>query len=308
MFNWQLAGQRSKSSYSISEDEKPITNFRLIESGLVNHNGQLHKGDARLFEASHRAFRYGDGLYENIRAFNGKLPFWNYHAARLRRGLKLLSFQLQNFSTDQLRQEIESMLSEIPNAEIRLTVYRSGKGAFEPEQYLPEFLIEMKPIAKDQFELTEDGLTIGLCDTVRVEAGNWLSNLKTLNCLTYVMAGIYRQKHQLDECLLLNQNGHIAEASYSNVFVVKNVVIYTPLLSDGGIDGCMRLVIQDLIMELGLDLEEGHIVPETLLAADEVFLTNSIEGILWAEFFNDKIYTNGVSKFLHKKLNQKYID
>lgn len=270
----------------------------------INYNGQLIPLDQPILKAHNRAFKYGDGLFETIRAFKGQLPFWEYHSARLWRSMELLAFDTNSFTPTYLKREIERLLEQIPNARIRLTVFRSGAGRYSPSLHQAEYLIEAEALSSNQFELAEDGLTIGICTTTHVEAGNNLSNLKTLNSLPYVLAGIYRQDHQLDECLLLNQHGYIAEASYSNLFVIKNATLYTPLLSEGCLDGTMRLIIIDICLAAGLDLEEGQVAPEILLVADEVFLTNAIKGIQWVEYFNEKIYTNAVSKFLLKQLNK----
>ena len=132
---------------------------------------------------------------------------------------------------------------------------------------------------------------------------NILSNLKTSNALVYVMAGVFKDQHSLDEVLIINQNGFLCEAMSSNVFVVYNQEIYTPALTEGCIAGVMRHVVMKLAKENNLNIIEAQINPAILDQAEEVFVTNASKGIQWVMGYN-KRYFNETSRFLLGKLNK----
>jgi branched-chain amino acid aminotransferase len=121
--------------------------------------------------------------------------------------------------------------------------------------------------------------------------------------MIYVLAGIYKNQHALDEVLILNQHGFLCESISSNVFVVYDRKLYTPALIEGCIAGVMRQVVMRLAKENNIELVEAQINPDILNEADEVFLTNAAKGIQWVMGYNNKRYFNEVSRFLNEKLN-----
>ncbi|MBC7400896.1 MAG: aminotransferase class IV, partial [Mucilaginibacter sp.] len=132
----------------------------------------------------------------------------------------------------------------------------------------------------------------------------YLSNIKTCNSLTYVMAGLYKAQNNLDEVFLLNQNGFLCEASSSNVFVWYQNHLYTPALSEGCVEGVMRQVIINIAKKSNIPVTEAQINPEILYEADEVFLTNASKGIQCVMGYGIKRYFNKVSKVFMDELNK----
>ena len=119
----------------------------------------------------------------------------------------------------------------------------------------------------------------------------------------YVLAGIYKKQHGLDDAFILNNAGFLCESISSNVFVVYDKQIYTPALTEGCIAGTMRSVIMEIAKYNGIPLIEAQINPEVLNEAEEVFITNAINGIQWVMGYGKKRYFNEVSKLLSAKLN-----
>ena len=118
------------------------------------------------------------------------------------------------------------------------------------------------------------------------------------------MAGIHKNEQKLDECILLNDKHHIIETISSNIFAVKNGVLYTPPVSDGCVDGVMRKKIIEIANENKIAVYEISIMQNVLLAADELFLTNTIHGIRWVVAYKQKRYFNNTSKKLTEELNK----
>jgi len=189
---------------------------------------------------------------------------------------------------------------DLPNARIRLTVFRNGGGFYAPETNDISFLIESMPM-EGPYELNTKGIWVDLYADIK-KSINKLSNIKSANALLFVMAGVAKQSMKLDECFIVNENGTICEAISSNVFVVKNGTLFTSPLSEGCVAGIMRKQIMHMATENKILTFESPLTMYTLLNGDEVFLTNSIQGINWIGQYKDRFYTNKMSQFFHEKL------
>ncbi len=254
---------------------------------------------------NNRAFRYGDALFESIRFCNNKLMFLRDHVARLKLGMTVLRMNVPaEFNTENISELIFQLLkhnSHAPNARIRLTVFRNEGGYYTPETNDISFLIESEEIEGD-YQLNQKGYWADVYSEIKKPV-NKLSNLKTGNSLLYVMAGLAKQSMKLDECFILNEQGTICESISSNIFVVKNGTIFTPPLSDGCVAGIMRKHIIAMAAEHKILTFENTVTAYTIMNGDEVFLTNSINGIRWIGQFKQKYYTNKMAQFFTDKLN-----
>jgi branched-chain amino acid aminotransferase len=157
-----------------------------------------------------------------------------------------------------------------------------------------------------QFELNTNGLNVDTCEKFRLPA-NRAFNWKTTNCLFYILAGLYMQNQHLDDCLLLNDKDHIAEASSSNVFVLRGNKLRTPPLRSGCKAGTMRKKIISLAPELGLDVVKKKTEEKHLFEADEVWLTNAIHGIRWVSKFREQAYQQEVASQMVNTLNKQLL-
>ncbi|MBS1650967.1 MAG: aminotransferase class IV [Bacteroidetes bacterium] len=259
-----------------------------------------------LIPFSNRSFRYGDAVFETIRLCNNKLLFLKDHVTRLKLAMTVLRFNIPaEFTSENIQQQIITLLKHnihAPNARIRLTVFRNEGGFYTPSTNDISFLIESE-LLNQEFVLNGTGLTVDIFTDIKKPL-NKLSNLKTANALLYVMAGLSNQSMKLDDCLLVNSEGKICESVSSNVFVVKDGAIYTPPLNDGCIAGIMRKQIISLASQYKILVFEKSISDYILSNADEVFLTNSIQGIQWVGRFKQKFYTSKFATFFIEKLNQ----
>lgn len=255
---------------------------------------------------SNRAFRYGDSLFESIRICNNKVMFLRDHITRLKLGMTVLRMNLPaELSTENIQEFIIQLVKHnvhAPHARIRLTVFRNEGGFYTPETNDISFLIESEELPS-AYELNQKGFWVDIYADIK-KSINKLSNIKTGNALMYVMAGISKQSMKLDECFLINENGTFCESISSNIFVVKNGTLYTPPLTEGCVAGIMRKQIMNLATENKILTFESPITSYTLMNGDEVFLTNSINGIQWVGQFKDKFYTNKMALFFTDKLNQ----
>lgn len=300
----------SLTKYFLTNFSNPNNNVVEIQKikiiNFINYNGQLIDVNQPIFTIHSRPFKYGDSLFETMRMFDGQLPFFEYHFQRLIDGMQALQMNIpKHYSLAFFKKEITRLFSsEKENARIRLSVFRKPGGLYTPINNDCEFTIECSSLIDNHFEWNKKGLKIDVCPNVHLQISS-LSHHKTGNSLAYILAGLYKKEHQLDDCLLLNDAGRIAEASSSNVFWITNKKIYTPPISEGGINGVMRKVLLTNSKSFGVTIKEAKLSFVKLEKAQEVFLTNSIQGLRWVRQFQELKYNNEISRQLIKMLNQK---
>lgn len=271
----------------------------------INFNGTIVKSDQPVLTVSNRGFRYGDGLFESMRYMKGQLKFPELHLDRLRKGMKMLKLegysQIDSYFLKEKTDELVRKNKAGTDAKVRLIIYRNGEGLYSPATNKAGYVLQV--VKADQSRYGGDrGLIIDVFNE-HAKPVNDLSNLKTCNSMLFVLAGVFKNQHKLDEVIILNQSGFLCEALTSNVFIVYNKQIYTPALSEGCIGGVMRQVVMRLIKENDIPLIEAQISPEILNEAQEIFLTNASFGIRWVMGYNRKRYFNEVSRLLTEKLN-----
>lgn len=271
------------------------------------YNGHLISLYEPAISFTNRAFRYGDSVFESIRLINEKIMFLSNHIQRIKLAMATLRMNIPSeFNTAIIEHLIQLLIKENnidADARIRLTVYRNDGGFYTPETNDISFLIEIEKIDKIGYTLNKKGLWVDLYAEIKKPISK-ISNIKTGSALLYVMAGLTKTSLKLDDCLLINENGHIIESINSNIFVVKNGSIYTSPIADGCIDGIMRKNILALAGLNRILTFEKSLTVHTLTDADEVFLTNAISGIQWIGQFKNKFYTNNMSVLLTEKLNE----
>ncbi len=269
----------------------------LFYFGGMNYvfvNGEMLQADEPALQVSNRSYRYGDGLFETMKMISGTILLKTFHFERLFSGLSLLKFEIQEFFT------VELIENEILNlckkndceklARVRLSVFR-GNGALYDEDRGLNYVIECWPLLESANKLNASGLTIDIYPDAR-KSCDVFSNLKSANFLPYTMAAIHARENKLDDCLLLNTSGNIADATIANIFIIKDGIITTPALSEGSVNGVMRKYLLQKLEDEGYRVQETLVTVEKIENADELFLTNAINGIRWVKQFRDKIYAN----------------
>jgi branched-chain amino acid aminotransferase len=253
----------------------------------VCHNGTTIPAQLPLFTAQNRSFRYGDGVFETIKVFQNRILLPHLHFDRLFTSLHLLQMQPgMGFTKELLEAQVLQLctLNDCAHlARVRLAVYRS-------EHNQADYIIEAVPLGEEAMQWNEKGWQLELYPLAR-KSCDAFANIKSANFLPYVLAGMYAHEKGADEALVLNAFNHIADGSKTNLFLIQDGDIYTPALHQGCINGVMRKFVIDTLKENGYVVHQAEIDEERLLAADEVFCTNAIQGIRWVQNFGDKLYT-----------------
>ncbi len=266
----------------------------------VNFNSELLSQLPPGLEAAQRAAYYGDGLFETIRMYEGRLLLLDRHLDRLFAGLKALDFQLPvSWDTRFFQEEINKVAAG--NARVRLMVWRSPGGLYRPEDSSPQFMITANGLDSGRLVWREDGIRLGICEKVRLPIDDF-SRFKTLNAPRYVAAALEARAANWDDGLLRNAEGRIAEATGSNVFWWENGILFTPPLEEGCVAGTMRELIGRSTRETGVAVVEKKLTDRVISEADEIFLTNAIQGIVPVRIFAGKSLPHDRTRLFFEKM------
>jgi branched-subunit amino acid aminotransferase/4-amino-4-deoxychorismate lyase len=245
-----------------------------FNSNLVylNYNGQLLQEAEVKLPISNRAFQYNDGFFETMVLENRAVRFLTEHWERMQEAASVLKMELPlELTTNKLEESIQALAQKnqcTDLARIKLKVWRSGLGLYTPQTDAVDWVLTAQPMSQPSLE----PLSIDICQTVHTHPSAF-SSFKGPNSLLYVMASREKKERELEDLLLLDANGHVAELTYSNIFWVKGKTFFTPSLATGCLNGVMR---RNLLKKAGgkWTLEEGLFALEALYVADLVFSSN----------------------------------
>ncbi len=277
----------------------------------VCFNGEIILADDLKYNDVKRGFSFGDGAFETIKIIDGTPLFLKHHLRRLNSAIrKLKLITNQSFQVELLKPILENLLhlNQIDGGGIiRISVYRSGLGTYLPETNKLNYIIEAKKANENAYSTNKRGLKIDVYDDIHKPI-NILSPYKLANAQLYVLASVYFKENELDDTLIKNENGNIIESTNSNLFISSNGVLYTPPLSEGCVGGIMRMQVINLAISNGMLVYENPIKLQHLLSADEIIITNSIQGIRWIGQYREKRYYNRLANRLTELLNQEVIN
>ena len=252
-----------------------------------------------------RGLHYGDGLFETIAAHENNLLCWDDHISRLLSGCERLG--LHKPDSKVLQQESSSLLKNTKQGVIKIILTRGegGRGYVLPVKTSPTRIISHYPWPDHPIQNREEGINLRLCK-LRYSQNPVLAGIKHLNRLEQVMARSEWNDIDIQEGLVMDQDDHIIEGTMSNVFYVKNGILYTPKLELSGIEGIIRKKILEISPELNIETYVKEISLDEISNADEIFISNSVIGIWPVKSFNEQKYQPGeISKKLMQKLIEK---
>jgi len=238
---------------------------------LVFLNGKFIPEEQATVSIFDRSFCLSDGLFEALPVYNRKVFLWEKHFERLQTGADFLKIKMP-FSPEAIRGFAEELLVKNQAADCILRIQLSrGVG---PRGYSikgadsPTFVMSLHParrIASPAKIITS---------SVRILADDPLTNFKSCSKLSHVLARTEADEKGADEALLLNTNGHIAEATSANLFWIENKTVCTPPLNSSALPGVTRWLVLELCRKLKIATAEKNITPELLPQTDGAFLTS----------------------------------
>lgn len=278
--------------------------YKYQQSNYFKRNPAFYRGN--------RSFRYGDGFFESMRITGADLPFIKNHFQRIVDTAATLELQLPlDFTAEQLKLNVLQLAEKngiTGEGRVRVNFYRNDGGLYAPIDNSCSMVTDVTAYEGGGlgYELNTRGLKIELYQKIKKPC-NALSTIKSCNSLIYVLAGKFKTEQELDESVILNEKHNVCEFTSSNLFIVINGVLYTPSIAEGCIDGVMRKVIIELASKARINVYETELKPNDLIRADEIFLTNAIQGVQWIGAYKTKRYFNKVSKILVDALNEHVV-
>jgi branched-chain amino acid aminotransferase len=241
-------------------------------------NGKLYqKEDAKISVYDH-GFLYGDGVFEGIRSYGGKVFRLAEHLDRLWNSAKAIWLQIP-ISKQQMAQAIEDTLAvnAIQDGYIRVVVSRGcGTLGLDPNKCSdPQVIIITDHISLYPDELYQKGLEIITVSTLRNHPAALNPRIKSLNYLNNILAKIEGLQAGCIEALMLNHKGEVAECTGDNLFLVRNGRISTPPNEAGILEGITRDAVINLARQTGIEVQEVPLTKHDVYIADECFLTGT---------------------------------
>ncbi|MEX2607179.1 MAG: branched-chain-amino-acid transaminase [Kiritimatiellia bacterium] len=242
----------------------------------------VDEADAKVSVFDH-GLLYGDGVFEGIRAYHGKVFLLKEHVSRLYESAKAIALNIP-MSEEAMCGAVRDTCraNALSEGYIRLVVTR-GVGTLGLNPYLcdkPEIIIIAAKIQLYPAELYETGLKVVTVGTVRNHPEAINPRIKSLNYLNNVLAKIEAINSGVLECIMLNPQGQVAEASGDNIFVVKNGVLMTPPVWCGALDGITRRAVMQIAADAGIPVKESVLQRYDLFTADEMFLTGTAAEVI----------------------------
>jgi len=274
----------------------------------VNFGGKILPETENYLNHTNRGLRYGDALFESMRATGDKIFFWEDHYLRLMASMRILRMEIpMEFTMEFLEEQILKTVASngLTNsiARVRMSIFRNDGGLYLPETNTISYCIETEAWPVPFYVLDQDAYEVALFKDFYVNA-DMLSNLKTNNKILNVVGSVFAKENDYDNCILLNHKKQVVEFLNGNIFMVKGNTITTPPLKDGCLNGILRKKLIEILNKLDdYDVVESSISPFDLQKADELFLTNSIVGIRSVSKYRKKEFENVVAKDLVGKLN-----
>ncbi|MDB6121482.1 MAG: Aminodeoxychorismate lyase [Pedosphaera sp.] len=248
---------------------------------IVLLNGNFVPEEQAVVSVFDRGFLYGDGLFETFRVHQG-IPFcWEKHMERMQHGAALLhlkipydSTEMKDFATELIQR------NQMPESLLRITVSRGiGQRGYSPQGAdRPSFVMSLH--AAPALNPSEPQRWKIITSSVRVPTSDVMTQAKTCNKLSQILARAEAESTGAQEALLLNTDGKIAEATSSNLFWIENDTVCTPSLASGALPGVTRGLVLELCKQLNLSARESDITSEKLRQVDGIFLSLTSLGIV----------------------------
>jgi len=242
-----------------------------------------------LVAASNRGLNYADGLFETLVVKNNRPRRWQAHMDRLGTGCKRLGIGMPPQAI--LLREVQTVSAGLPEAVVKIVLTRGG----ETRGYTPSIektcvrIISAHAYPQQLAELARIGVTARVCD-LRLAIQPALGGIKHLNRLEQVMASDEMRDSDTSEGILLDREGHVICAIAANIFLVKEGRLLTPRLDRCGVRGVIR---GQILTAFAQRCEQRRILLDQFQEADEVFICNSVRGVVPVTAINEQAFAIG---------------
>ena len=274
------------------------------------NDGLVDESEAKVSVFDH-AVLYGDGVFEGIRVYNGKIFEFEAHLRRLyesAQALRLNIWMEREKLAAVTQQTVEA--NNITDGYIRLVVTR-GIGDLGLDPFIckeSSIIIIARDIQLYPEELYEKGLTVVSTSVIRNHPLSLPAQVKSLNYLNNILAKMSAIDAGASEAIMYNHEGFVAEATADNVFIVKGGVVCTPPIQAGSLEGITRAVVIRLAKEEGIELIEKDLTKFDLYVSDEFFLTGTAAEVIGIVQMDGRMIGDGKPGPITKLLRKKFFE
>jgi branched-chain amino acid aminotransferase len=264
--------------------------------------------DAKVSVFDH-GFLYGDGVFEGIRAYNGRVFKLREHVERLFYSAHSILLEIPRSPEEIGRAVVETIrANKLRDAYVRLIITRGiGTLGLNPVTCKkPSVIVIAGKIQVYPPEMYAHGLEMVTVPTVRNLHSAVNPAIKSLNYLNNILAKIEANNAGVEEAVMLNAEGYVAEGTADNLFIVKQGALYTPPLSAGALRGITRATVMELAEQAGVKVFEPNLTRYDLFNADECFVTGTAAEIMPVVKIDGRAIGKGKPGPLTAKLVQEY--
>ncbi|MBN1457685.1 MAG: branched-chain-amino-acid transaminase [Sedimentisphaerales bacterium] len=274
-------------------------------------DGQLVDEDQAKISIFDHGVLYGDGVFEGIRVYNGKIFKFAEHLRRLYESAKVIRLKIK-LTVEELAKATEETVraNNIDDGYIRLVVTR-GVGDLGLNPFFCKnstIFIIADHIQLYPEKLYKEGMKVVSASTVRNHPQSIPPQVKSLNYLNNILAKIEALDAGADETIMYNHQGYVAEASGDNIFIVKDGDIYTPPPQSGSLPGITRAVVINIAMQENIEVIEREITRYDLYTADEFFLTGTAAEVIGVVEADSRVIGDGKPGPITELLRKKFFE
>ena len=248
-------------------------------------NGEYFDRENAKISVFDHGLLYGDGIFEGMRVYDGKIFRLEDHITRLYESALAICLPIPMSYDEMVDANVEAVAkNELREGYIRLIITRGVDGlGLDPFKCRdPQVIIIAAEVALYPKKLYETGLDLITASTIRNHPAALSPRIKSLNYLNNIMAKMEGLRAGCVEAVMLNHKGEVAECTGDNLFIVKDDVITTPPLDAGILEGITRNTVMDLARERGHDVREAALTRHDIFTCDECFLTGSAAEVIGA--------------------------
>jgi len=272
-------------------------------------DGQFYDKENAKISVFDHGLLYGDGVFEGIRFYNGRVFRLEEHLERLLDSAKAICLDIGMSLAEISEALLETIRqNDLRDGYVRLVVTRGcGDLGLNPNlcPRATVFIIASK-IALYPPDKYETGLHVVTCATRRIAHGALSPMVKSLNYLNNILAKIEAQQAGAGEGLMLNEQGYVSECTGDNIFVVRKGAILTPPISSGALAGVTREVVFEIAAEMQIRISEPEMTRYDIYTADECFLTGTAAEVIPAVRLDSRPIGDGLPGPLTKQLIARF--
>ena len=302
--------QSRKETIEPAIESRPRPSTGVREAKIYIDGKFYSEANAKVSVFDH-GLLYGDGIFEGIRFYNGRVFRLEQHLERLWNSARSICLEIPMTRQEMTNALLETIRqNDLRDGYIRLVVTRGvGNLGLNPEQCKnPSVIIIVAKIALYHEDFYRKGLSIVTVATRRSNPAALNPAVKSLNYLNNVMARIEANLASADEALMLNDAGNVAECTADNVFIIKHGKIFTPPITAGALQGITRSVVFDIADEFDIKVIEADFTRHDIFVADECFLTGTAAEIVPVVKADGRIIGNGKPGPITTRIVERFRD